>query len=87
MSAFWIEITTGMVVLTKDEIWPDGDAPKKPSAMHVKAKIEDSGPLWKVMHEWNLDDDLNLEVGEIVNSTHGMCECSDCSPKIWKGQP
>jgi hypothetical protein len=65
MKSFWIEITTGMIILNEDEIWPDGDAPENPSAMHVKRTIEEAGPLSKVLHDWNLDYDMDLQVGEV----------------------
>ena len=85
MKKFYIEITTGTVTLDEQQIWPDGGAPAKPTAADVEALIEASGPLDRVLTDWALDLDLQLFVSEVKDSTHGMCECSDCSPKLWKG--
>lgn len=64
MTKFYIEITTGTVTLTEDEIWPDGDAPKNPTRDDVEKLIRESGPLDRVLRDWSLDLDLQLYVGQ-----------------------
>lgn len=53
------------VVLTIDELWPDGDAPLDPSVADVEALIKQCGGWRKVIADWSLDDGLNGSVVEI----------------------
>jgi hypothetical protein len=44
------------------DIWPDGDAPREITAETVKAAMEASGRKFRVLDEWNMLDDLHVEV-------------------------
>lgn len=64
MSRFRITITSDNV-LTLDELWPDGDAPENPTADDVRARIRQHGGAREVLRDWNLDDELTLDVVEV----------------------
>lgn len=60
---FYIEITTGPLLLDSEQIWPDGDGPENPNTHDVIKAIHDvPGGLRTVLTTWNLDYDLGLEV-------------------------
>ena len=46
------------------DIWPDGDAPENPTVDDVLAVIAASGGMRQVLHDWNLDDDIELTVDD-----------------------
>ncbi len=50
------------VDLALHEIWPDGDAPENPTVDDVLEVIKKDGGKRAVIRDWNLDDDLDLEV-------------------------
>jgi hypothetical protein len=47
--------------LTVDEIWPDGDAPENPTAADVLAVMRSCGPKSRLVHDWNLDFDIEVD--------------------------
>lgn len=54
---------TNRVVLSADEVWPDGDWPDKITAQDVSDRIEEcANSALGLSHAWNLDDDAELEV-------------------------
>lgn len=63
---FTIHIETDME-LTVDEIWPDGDAPKNPTAEDVAEAMERTNDglrtnKRRVLDDWCLLDDLEVDV-------------------------
>lgn len=48
--------------LTKEELWPDGDAPENPTAKDVVELIRKCGGATKIIEDWNLDDLLECAV-------------------------
>lgn len=57
---------SGSVNLSKDEVWPDGDAPESPTDKDIKAKLEACGSKTKFIKDWGLSPYLiiNVEVHE-----------------------
>lgn len=51
--------------LSLAEIWPDGDAPNEPTADDVKAAMEKCGPKQRVLDDWMLLDDLDVDVNGV----------------------
>ena len=54
----------GDVILTTEDIWPDGDAPENPNAEDVRRVMRGSGSKMYVLSDWNLLDDLHVTVDE-----------------------
>ena len=54
---FEVEITTGPVFLTLDQLWPDG-VPDNPTKTAVEALIKEGGGPRRVLDDWALDLDL-----------------------------
>jgi len=52
------------VVLTVDEIWPDGNAPENPTVADVVAVIDNCGGTRSVLRDWDLDNDLTLTISD-----------------------
>ena len=52
----------GIVNITVDEVWPDGDAPTNPTAADVVAVLERGSGKWHTLNEWNLTDDIEVSV-------------------------
>ncbi len=50
------------VSLTEREIWPDGDATTEPTVADVVALIEKCGGKIAILRDWDLENDLSLEV-------------------------
>lgn len=50
--------------LSVEEIWPDGDAPENPTVDDVLKVIEKYGGKMRVLSDWNLDADLDLDVSD-----------------------
>jgi hypothetical protein len=61
---FYIEITTGTVLLSVSEIWPDGDAPDSPTIEDVRRRMDSVGGLWDLAEDWFLNDKALLFVGD-----------------------
>lgn len=57
----------GSVVLSADDIWPDGDAPENPTAADVAKLIQRDGGLDRVLIDWSLDDEFELVAREVGN--------------------
>lgn len=64
---------SGHITLSKGQVWPDGDAPRSPTAedvcrsMHESIGSRDVEPpqgyqLLEVLREWNLGDSLRMTV-------------------------
>jgi hypothetical protein len=53
------------VFLEIDEIWPDGDAPENPTAEDVIKVIKACGGAARVIRDWDLDAQLDLDVDGI----------------------
>lgn len=76
MNTFYIEISTGLVLLTKDQVWPDGDGPENPTKEDVEDLIKGSlergieglckypWELFELAQKWNLHDGANLFVSD-----------------------
>ncbi|RKZ99308.1 MAG: hypothetical protein DRQ42_08030 [Gammaproteobacteria bacterium] len=62
---FNLEITSGHIVLTADQIWPDGDGPDNPTAEDVLARIEADGGALTVLDGWFLDDNMMVYCSEV----------------------
>lgn len=54
----------GEIMLTSDQIWPDGDGPDEPTAIDVAALMRREGTICTLLQEWNLDDALDVYVDE-----------------------
>ncbi len=63
---FEIEVS-GNWNLTVGEIWPDGDAPERPTAQDVIAEVEKTGRISALVQGWNLEPDTVLVDGRRVN--------------------
>lgn len=63
------------VTLTEAEIWPDGDAPAKPTAEDVARLIRKAGGFPKIIEEWNLDPKART-VGFSVSANVGSDPCN-----------
>ena len=61
LRGFEVEITTGPVFLTLDQIWPDG-VPTNPTKEAVEALIKECGGPSRVLSDWALDLDLETFV-------------------------
>lgn len=65
----WFEVTfSGSFRLAIDEVWPNGDAPEKPTPADVVRKMMKEGSKTRLLDDWNLGDDLTI----IVSGAHGM---------------
>jgi hypothetical protein len=58
---------SGDVVLTPEQIWPDGDGPAHPTADDVRALLDklygdNPYPVPQIIHEWGLTDALQLDI-------------------------
>jgi hypothetical protein len=53
---------SGEIELDEGSIWPDKDAPENWTAADVKAVMESCGSKWRVIDDWNLVDNLRVEV-------------------------
>lgn len=57
--------------LTADQIWPDGDWPENPTAKDVLEVMKnDASTPARLLSEWNLDDDIDMDVVVGTTSTH-----------------
>lgn len=52
------------VSLEVEDIWPDGDAPENPTVDDVVKVIEQCGGKMRVIEDWDLDDDLMLDISD-----------------------
>lgn len=57
------------VELGLDHVWPDGDAPAKPTAEEAAKVVEKCGGLSCVIRDWGLDHDMTMT---IVDSDGGV---------------
>jgi hypothetical protein len=57
------------VILTTDELWPDGDGPANATEEDVELLISKSGGMEKIISSWNLSDDGQLTVSELEKSS------------------
>lgn len=66
MKAFYVEISTGPVLLTADNVWPDGDGPDNPTAEDVEELIHEMAgrDLLGLAKDWFLDDNVDVAVYE-----------------------
>lgn len=55
MKKFQLSYTIN-VVLSVDDIWPDGDAPENPTVADVEKVIDACGGWQRIVSDWNLDD-------------------------------
>ena len=53
---------TGSINLTVSDLWPDGDAPANPTVLDVAKLIAKCGGLHNVIHDWNLDPNIALDI-------------------------
>jgi len=53
-------LNLGSCTLTIADIWPDGDAPKNPTAQDVVDLIDDSGGASHVVRDWALLDGIQI---------------------------
>lgn len=58
---------SGSVVLTEDEIWPDGDAPETPTYRDVLRRIGEWRSRGELIRDWSLDDVIDVEVNDVTN--------------------
>lgn len=59
----------GHVDLHKDEVWPDGDAPKSPTVEDVKRAIEESCySLSGFLTDWNMEDGYMIHISDGAES-------------------
>lgn len=66
MSGKRFELTiTVDVVLTTDEVWPDGDAPDNPTADDVRRVFMEGHSILHTARDWGLDDDAVIDVYEV----------------------
>ena len=54
MKTFKVKISID-TSFTIDELWPDGDAPKNPTAKDVVNLINECGGVKTIIDDWNLD--------------------------------
>lgn len=47
-----------------EEIWPDGDAPENPTLDDVMKVIEKCGGKRRILDDWSMVNDLDLEVSD-----------------------
>ncbi|MCK4260344.1 MAG: hypothetical protein KAX49_15310 [Halanaerobiales bacterium] len=52
----------GSVALTKEEIWPDGNMPKKPTSEDVVKTIGKYNSIGRFLKDWNLEDCISLNI-------------------------
>jgi hypothetical protein len=75
VSKFRISIDfDGVVDLDVSEVWPDGDAPARPTAAAVVAEIERTGSLHSFLRDWNIGGgfiSVHVDVTEIAEG-HGV---------------
>jgi hypothetical protein len=65
---------SGNYFLDEREIWLDGDAPANPTPEDVaKAMAKSASSLARMLHDWNMEDDLEIT---IVESNH--------APTVWQ---
>lgn len=57
---FRVEID-GMVDLTVEEVWPDGDAPENPTVGDVAKRIRNYGSPDRVIRDWNLPTTISVD--------------------------
>jgi len=50
--------------LDVEEIWPDGDWPEDPTVDDVPKVIAQCGGKMRILHDWDLDSDLDLTVSD-----------------------
>lgn len=50
-------------VFEKNEIWPDGDAPKNPNIKDVLEKIKKEGSFSQFINNWNLNAAIDVSIG------------------------
>lgn len=54
-------VSLGVIYLTVDEVWPDGDAPESPTAKDVAEQMRKTGSVERVLREWNMiPDDVEI---------------------------
>lgn len=57
------------VILTTDELWPNGDGPSNATEEDVERLISKSGGMEKIISAWNLSDDGQLTISELEKSS------------------
>ena len=67
MFHFSISVETSLGI---EDIWPDGDAPENPTVDDVLKVIAKCGGKRRVLEDWNLVDDLDLDVSDSKTSKH-----------------
>lgn len=58
------------VTLSVNEVWPDGDAPDEVTAAAVSAVMEAGGTKSRVLRDWCLLDDVDVDVGVDLPNPH-----------------
>jgi hypothetical protein len=53
---------SGSFSMTSAEIWPDGDAPEKPTARDVRNTMINHGGKSNLLSDWNLENDLDITI-------------------------
>jgi len=56
------------VILSAEDIWPDGDGPDFPTVNDVEALVQDAGGPWEVIRDWHLMDELDFQIYEVKPS-------------------
>jgi hypothetical protein len=54
-------------VFFKDQIWPNGDAPEKPTTKDVLDQIKKSRTFSSFVEDWNLQDSIIINVSDDEN--------------------
>jgi hypothetical protein len=74
---------SGELELDEDSIWPDKDAPENWTADDVKAVMEACGSKQRVIDDWNLIDNLRVEVmSDSIKYSAGTDTVMDLS-EVW----
>lgn len=67
MKNFCVEVE-GLMNMDVNELWPNGDAPKNPTAADVVKVVEENGSLYRFVQDWGVLDVLEVSVeGETVD--------------------
>ena len=61
---------SGEAALAVEDIWPDGDAPENPTLDDVLKVITGCGGRLRVLEDWDLLDDLDLDVSDDTGIRH-----------------
>ena len=52
----------GETTLSLNAIWPDGNAPKNPTAQDVLDRMQEEGSKIQMLDSWNMQDDILVTV-------------------------